>query len=74
MTMDELIAKRLPELVQPVPSKKTLGRWFRRAQIPTIKANPDAPHGGGRRYFLVWSVEQFFRRRTAAHRRTAERS
>jgi hypothetical protein len=71
MTMDELIAKRLPELIQPVPSKKTLGRWFRQARIPRIKANPEAPHGGGRRYFLVGAVEKFFFLRAVARPQTA---
>jgi hypothetical protein len=72
MTLDELIATRLRDLVRPVPSKKTLGRWFRAARIPYYKANPSAPHGGGVRYFSVPGVERFFRRVATRRSRPAK--
>ena len=51
ITMDALIRERLPDLVKPVPSKKTLSRWFRAAGIGYYKANMRCTHGGGVHYF-----------------------
>jgi hypothetical protein len=72
MTMDALIREHLPDLVKPVPSKKTLGRWFRAAGIGYYKANMSCTHGGGVRYFSVPGVERFFRRVATRRSRTAK--
>lgn len=72
MTLDELIRTRLPGLVKPMPHRRTVERWFKRAQIPFYKANPSAPHGGGTRYFSVAAAERLFRTRAVAYRRAAK--
>jgi len=69
MTLDELMKTRLPGLVKPVPHRRTVERWFKRAQIPYYKANPSASHGGGTRYFSVAAAEWLFRTRAVAYRR-----
>lgn len=71
MTLDELIETRLPGLVTPMPSRRTIERWFARLKIPYYKANPNAPHGGGTRFFSVAAVEKAFRSRAVSFRRAS---
>ena len=72
MTLDELIETRLPGLVTPMPSRRTIERWFVRLKIPYFKSNPSAKHGGGTRFFSVVAVEKVFRARAVTHRRAAK--
>jgi hypothetical protein len=72
MTLDELIATYLPKLVKPMPSRRTVERWFKAAQVPFFKANPKAPHGGGTRFFSVAAVDRVFRSRAVSFRRRAK--
>jgi hypothetical protein len=72
MTLDELMKARLPGLLRPMPSRRTIERWVKRAQIPFFKANPHAPHGGGTCYYSVVATEKFFRSRAVTHRRPAK--
>lgn len=52
-TLNELLAKEIPEAIFPVPSRETLRRWFR--SVPQMKTK----RGGPVRY-SVPGVENFF--------------
>lgn len=62
-TLDELRKSVVPIFVNPVPSIKTLRKWFAAAKIPSFNANPAAARGGGPKYYSVSAVEKFFRQR-----------
>jgi hypothetical protein len=68
-TMDELRDTTLAVHLSPVPSERTLRRWFRNARIPKFKANPLSKRGGGLVFYSVSAVEKFLEQRTLGGRR-----
>lgn len=63
VSLEELTRTILPGLLSPLPHRVTLQNWFEAAGVRTIKANPNAPHGGGRIYYKVADVKAFFFRK-----------
>lgn len=63
-TIQELRQNLLAGYLDPVPSIKTLRRWFNEAGIPCLKANPDAQRGGGPEWWHVAGVEKLIRRKS----------
>jgi hypothetical protein len=62
-TMPQLRSTLIPSYLDPVPPPKTLARWFDEWQIPRMKANPRAKHGGGTLFYLVSPIEKALRQR-----------
>ncbi|MGE3310603.1 MAG: hypothetical protein AB7O66_11575 [Limisphaerales bacterium] len=62
-TIQELQRTLIANYLEPVPSVKTLRRWFDEAGIPRLKANPDAVRGGGTAWWHVAAVERLIRRK-----------
>lgn len=54
-----LRAELIPRFLNPVPCERTLRRWFKRARLRTVKANPSARAGGGVVYFNRAAVEKY---------------
>lgn len=64
-TIESLQKNILPAYLDPIPPRKTIHNWFRRANIPRFKSNPACRNGGGEVYYSVAAVEKFFRQRMA---------
>ncbi len=60
-TVDELMKTLVPSYLDPVPTKRTLKEWFKRANISFLKANPNARNGGGVVWYSVAEVERMLR-------------
>lgn len=51
----------MPSYLDPVPTKRTLKAWFKRANVSFMKANPNARNGGGVVWYSVAEVERMLR-------------
>jgi hypothetical protein len=71
-TIDALRDDLLPIYLSPVPPRKTLHQWFKRANIPCFKANPAAKSGGGPVFYSVAAVEKLIRRQTGTESQELE--
>lgn len=60
-TVEELRKTLVPAYLDPVPTKRTLKEWFKRANISFLKANPAARNGGGVVWYSVAEVERMLR-------------
>jgi hypothetical protein len=62
-TIDEMMSPNglLTQYLAPVPSKRSLIRWFRHSGIAGLKSNPSAKRGGGTPYYHVAAVEKLLR-------------
>jgi hypothetical protein len=63
-TIDQLRETLLPQYLDPVPSRRSLKEWFRRAKLSSLKANPAARRGGGAVWYSVAQVERLLRQRS----------
>jgi hypothetical protein len=71
-TLDQLIETTFPAFIDPIPCKLTLRTWLDKAQVPRIKANPIAKHGGGKVWYSVSHVEKMIRSRMLPGRLAAQ--
>ncbi len=62
-TIDQLRETLLPQYLAPVPSRRALIAWFKRANLSTLKANPAARRGGGVVWYHASQVEKLLRSR-----------
>lgn len=63
-TIDQLRETVLPQYLDPVPSRRSLKEWFRRAKLSSLKVNPAARRGGGAVWYSVAQVERLLRQRS----------
>ena len=59
-TIDQMKGPKglLTKYLSPVPSKRSLIRWFRHNGIVGVKSNPAAKRGGGTPYYSLAAVEK----------------
>ena len=58
-TLEKIIAEVVPLFLDPVPHPVTLRRRFK--NVPQMKSNPLARHGGGPVYYSVPHIERVLR-------------
>lgn len=64
VTIDKMIRPGgiIHAFLSPVPSRRAVARWFKKAAIPCLKLSPDAKRGGGVRYYDTSEVLKFLSR------------
>jgi len=63
-TIDQLRETLLHTYLDPVPTRRALKEWFKRANLSSLKANPAARRGGGTVWYSVAQVERLLRQRS----------
>jgi len=64
VTIDKMIRPGgiIYAFLSPVPSRRAVARWFKKASVPCLKLSPDAKRGGGVRYYDASEVLKFLSR------------
>jgi hypothetical protein len=62
-TVDQLMATVVSDYLDPVPTRRYLVDLFKKENISTMKANPNARNGGGTVWYSVDQVERLLRQK-----------